>query len=121
MKNINSGGNNIGRFNERVILQQLTQISDNAGGLIQTWQNFRTIWGFVKEHDSFERVLSDVNRLIQTKTLIIRKQTGLTEQMRCVIAGKIFSITAIKLHNQAQQTTILQNWLELELQLMEGI
>jgi SPP1 family predicted phage head-tail adaptor len=108
--------NNIGRFNERVVFQQPIQTADNAGGFIVTWQNFRTIWGFVKEHDSSEKIIGEVNRFVQEKTLIIREQSGLNEQMRCVIVGKTYSIIAIHPSND-----IPQGWLELELQLMEGI
>ncbi len=111
MKNIN-----IGRFNERVVFQQSTQTPDNAGGFIVAWQNFRTVWGFVKQHNSFEKIVGDANRLHLRQTLIIRKQSGLNATMRCIIAGKTYAITAMN-----PQSDMPQNWLNLELELMEGI
>jgi SPP1 family predicted phage head-tail adaptor len=107
---------NIGRFNERVLVQQPISQPDNAGGFIVAWQNFRTVWGFIKQHNSFEKIAGDANRLHLKQTLIIRNQSGLNATMRCVISGKTYGIAAM--HPQLEMP---QGWLRLELELMEGI
>ena len=116
MKHININKFNVGKFNERVVVQQAIQTADNAGGFVLTWQPLRTIWGFVQQHNSAEKIIGEANRLTQQMTLIIRAQSGLNSKMRCVIAGNIYAIIAMHPKNDMPQS-----WLELKLELIEGI
>jgi SPP1 family predicted phage head-tail adaptor len=106
---------NIAKFNKRVLFQSATKIEDNMGGFSQIWQDSFTRWGYVRSSKTEQQNIVNVDRFAVNKTLILRAEVSINRNLRCVIDGRIYQITKLDQHKDLTQ------WLECELELVEGV
>lgn len=99
-----------GDLNQRITFQQRTQGKDDAGGLIDTWADFKTVWanrnnlsGNVKPATG--NAGGDVR---EAKTVFtVRYQAALeNDQLRIVHKGKVFQVTHCNNYMQGNEWLI---------------
>ncbi len=98
---------NIGILRHRVIIQQLVNTDDGAGGSIETWQDIATVWAAIEPLRDNERYTAQQVQSTLSHKVTIRYHEGVKPQMRLAYKGRIFDIvSAIDIEERHQ-------WLEL--------
>jgi SPP1 family predicted phage head-tail adaptor len=85
----------IGKLRHRIRIEKLTLESDDQGGSIESWTEFKTVWAEIKNKPSYENYVSERIQAPNKFKITIRKLDGIKEDMRIVFKTRIFQIKSI--------------------------
>jgi SPP1 family predicted phage head-tail adaptor len=97
----------LGRMNQRIVIQSVTETRSTSGAVTETWATFATVWAAVTFQSGSE------NQLIERQTaktflqFIIRHRTDINEKMRISHDNKIYDIISINFEPEKQFITIV--------------
>ena len=86
---------NPGNLDQRIVIQGLSEATDDFGQRVQTFSTLATVWAKVEERNGNEKELG--NQLVATRFVdfIIRYKSGLDERMRITYGGSTYLIQSI--------------------------
>ena len=99
----------LGRMNERIVIQSVTESRSASGQVNKSWLTFATVWAAVE----YKRVGTDEKEIVARETAIgnveftVRYRTDLNEKMRISFNSKVYDIERI-LPEQEKQFMILE-------------
>jgi SPP1 family predicted phage head-tail adaptor len=85
----------IGSMRHRITFQQRMQIADGAGGSLDEWENFLTLWAAIDDPGSSDIYERGANQPIEKKTFTIRYHPTIDETMRITWNKRTFTIDGI--------------------------
>jgi SPP1 family predicted phage head-tail adaptor len=83
------------RLNKRVIIEEVTEATDGAGGYTTSWATNVTVWAEIKPISGCEMIEADKIAEIITHVITIRYVSGITPKMRVNFGGRIFEIQSV--------------------------
>jgi SPP1 family predicted phage head-tail adaptor len=114
---------NIGRLDRRIVIQELTNTSDEYNQPVSSWATFTTVWAEVKDGGVSEGFQADQLTATRMTTFVTRYMTGLTELMRILYGGKVYNIRGIRSPDRKRSLEIVAEMLDdpTESAVVEGI
>lgn len=87
----------VGRRDQRIIIQESTNSTDEYNSPVVTWSTFATVWAKVTDSSpgSSERYESDQLTAVRTTTFNIRYLEGVKEKMRILYDDRFYDIEYI--------------------------
>ena len=85
----------VGQFNDRITIEQVTEAIDPSGGRRPTWALFGKRWAAVRFSTATEAFRLGQQAVEQIVKFTIHRDTGVTESMRVVFASVAYSITSV--------------------------
>lgn len=85
----------IGKLRHRITIESKGQASDGAGGYIESWSPFATLWAEVKPINSRERFQAEQVQARTTHRIWIRYRDDLETDMRVSYQSRSMAILGI--------------------------
>ena len=89
----------LGKMNQRIVIQSVTETRSTSGAVTETWATFATVWAGVEMVDSTsettEKQMIDRQTVKNTTRFTVRHRSDITEKMRISFESKIFDILRI--------------------------
>lgn len=85
----------LGRMNQRIVIQSVTETRSTSGAVTETWATFATVWAGVKFQSGSENQLIERQTAKTTIQFTIRYRTDINEKMRISFDSKIYDILSI--------------------------
>jgi SPP1 family predicted phage head-tail adaptor len=85
----------IGQLNDRITIEQGTDVADTSGGRSTTWSLYGKRWAFVRFSTATEAFRLGQQAVEQIVKFTIHRDTGVTESMRVVFDSINYSITSV--------------------------
>lgn len=85
----------IGKLRHRVRFEKLVLESDDQGGQVESWEEFKTVWAEIKNKPAYEELYADRIQAPEKFTVNIRRLPDLSTEMRMVFKGRIMQIKSI--------------------------
>lgn len=83
-----------GKYDRRIVIEQAAETQDEAGGVVQTWSTYKTVWArFVTQTGREFFAAKQVNTALD-QLISIRYVSGLNAKMRVKYGSRIFNIIA---------------------------
>ena len=82
----------IGKFRQRVTLQQASRVDDGGGGATVTWTPVADLWASIEPISADERLDSDRLQGRVSHQVWLRYRTGVDPAMRFVFGSRVFDI-----------------------------
>lgn len=83
-----------GKFDRRIVIEQAVETQDEAGGVVQAWSTYKTVWArFVTQTGREFFAAKQVNTALD-QLISIRYVSGLNAKMRVKYGSRIFNIIA---------------------------
>lgn len=96
----------LGKMNQRIVIQSVTETRSTSGAVTETWATFATVWAGVEMVDSTsettEKQMIDRQTVKNTTRFTVRHRSDITEKMRISYDSRIYDILAIEYEPERQ-------------------
>ena len=82
----------VAELRHRIVVQRLTNVSDNMGGFTTTWTTYATLWAKVEPVSASERLYQEKIEYQRSHKVVIRYRADITTDMRFTFKGRTFQI-----------------------------
>lgn len=83
-----------GKYDRRIVIEQVTETRDAAGGVVETWATYKTVWArFVSQTGREFYAAKQINATLE-QLISIRYVAGLNAKMRVRYGTRIFNFIA---------------------------
>lgn len=86
---------NIGKRDRRIVIQELTNTSDEYNQPVPTWSTFATVWASVDDKSGNESYQADQLTATRRTIFNIRYLSGVRETMRILYNNRYYNIEVI--------------------------
>ena len=86
---------NIGKLRHRVTIQEATEVQNDYGEPIKTWNDVNTVWASVEPIRGREFVAAAEIHSEVTTRIRMRYRTGMSPKMRVYAGGKYYRIESV--------------------------
>ncbi|WP_144561681.1 phage head closure protein [Bacillus mycoides] len=84
---------NTGDLRNRIIIEEPVSIKDELGQVIETsWKEFKKAWAMLKTVKGSEYIAASASQATRICRFVIPHTSGITEEMRINLKGRIFDI-----------------------------
>jgi SPP1 family predicted phage head-tail adaptor len=94
------------QFNRRITFQVFAETENNIGDAVKVWTEVKTVWAMIKTTQGREVVqAAGVQGEVITR-FVIRYTTGITNDMRILYQGRIFTIIVPPINDDELNKTL---------------
>ncbi|MGG0645490.1 phage head closure protein [Bacillus mycoides] len=98
---------NTGDFRNRIIIEQPIVIKDELNQVIETsWQELKKAWAMVKTVKGSEYIEASASQATRVYRFVIPYTSGITEEMRINMKGRIFDIIEPPMNDNEMNQTL---------------
>ncbi|WJE24540.1 phage head closure protein [Bacillus cereus] len=98
---------NTGDFRNRIIIEQPIVIKDELNQVIETsWQELKKAWAMVKTVKGSEYIAASASQATRVYRFVIPYTSGITEEMRINMKGRIFDIIEPPMNDDEMNQTL---------------
>ncbi|OFD89241.1 head-tail adaptor protein [Bacillus mycoides] len=98
---------NTGDFRNRIIIEQPIVIKDELNQVIETsWQELKKAWAMVKTVKGSEYIEASASQATRVYRFVIPYTSGITEEMRINMKGRIFDIIEPPMNDDEMNQTL---------------
>ncbi|MGG1136432.1 MULTISPECIES: phage head closure protein [Bacillus cereus group] len=98
---------NTGDFRSRIIIEQPIVIKDELNQVIETsWQELKKAWAMVKTVKGSEYIEASASQATRVYRFVIPYTSGITEEMRINMKGRIFDIIEPPMNDDEMNQTL---------------
>ncbi|SFC02757.1 phage head-tail adaptor, putative, SPP1 family [Bacillus sp. 491mf] len=98
---------NTGDFRNRIIIEQPVTTKDDLGQVIETdWKEVKKAWAMIKTLKGSEYIEASTSQATRIYRFIIPYTSGITEEMRINLKGRIFDITEPPINDDEEKKTL---------------
>ncbi|MEK4707077.1 phage head closure protein [Bacillus sp. FSL R10-2780] len=98
---------NTGDFRNRIIIEQPEVIKDELNQVIETsWQEFKKAWSMIKTVKGSEYIEASASQATRVYRFVIPYTSGITEEMRINMKGRIFDIIEPPMNDDEMNQTL---------------
>lgn len=97
----------IGKLRHRVVIEILTNATDNQGGQATTWATHATVWANVEPISARERQFAGQIQYQRTHKCTIRYLSTVTSAMRILFDSRYFQIKGVRLPDEQKFLMLL--------------
>ncbi len=98
---------NTGDFRNRIIIEQPIVIKDELNQVIETsWQELKKAWAMVKTVKGSEYIEASASQATRVYRFVIPYTSGITEEMRINMKGRIFDIIEPPMNDDEMHQTL---------------
>jgi SPP1 family predicted phage head-tail adaptor len=97
----------IGKYKQRVTIEQYVETQDEYGGIIQSWETFKTVWSNIKPLSGREYWQSQQANSEVTGVIELRYLSTVNPTMRVKYGTRIFEIESLFHPNEDKRETHL--------------
>jgi|TARA_S200002703_G_scaffold158352_1_gene168474 SPP1 family predicted phage head-tail adaptor len=94
----------LGRMNERIIIETVSESRTTSGSFTESWSTFATVWAYI----DYQKVGTDEKEMVAKQTTVknieftIRHRTDITEKMRINYDSRYYDIDRITYEPEKQ-------------------
>jgi len=96
----------LGRMNQQILIQSVTETRSTSGAVTETWATFATVWAAAERttssSENTERQLIERQTIKATMDFTVRHRTDITEKMRISYDSRVYDILAIEYEPERQ-------------------
>ncbi len=96
-----------GSLRHRVTLQKKTQTEGDRGGVLETWEDWKTVWAAIEPLRGDEYWSARQFSLEVTHRITIRYLAGVDSQVRVKFSDREFHITSIQNPGERNEALVL--------------
>jgi SPP1 family predicted phage head-tail adaptor len=97
----------INQSKRKIIIQKLISVEDELGQEVEAeWQDFKVLWATIKTMQGREYFAAATAQAENTYRFIIRYTTGITNDMRIIYKGRVFSIVEPPINDDELNKTL---------------
>ena len=89
----------LGKMNQRIVIQSVTETRSASGAVTETWATFATVWAGVEMVDSTsettEKQMIDRQTVKNTTRFTVRHRTDINEKMRISFESAMVSVCSV--------------------------
>ncbi|QWH76441.1 head-tail adaptor protein [Bacillus mycoides] len=98
---------NTGDFRNRIIIEQPEVIKDELNQVIETsWQELKKAWSMIKTVKGSEYIEASASQATRVYRFVIPYTSGITEEMRINMKGRIFDIIEPPMNDDEMYQTL---------------
>ncbi|HDR7645396.1 phage head closure protein [Bacillus mycoides] len=98
---------NTGDFRNRIIIEQPVVIKDELNQVIETsWQELKKAWAMIKTVKGSEYIEASASQATRVYRFVIPYTSGITEEMRVKMNGRIFDIIEPPMNDDEMYQTL---------------
>ncbi|MCQ6530664.1 phage head closure protein [Bacillus mycoides] len=100
---------NTGDFRNRIIIEQPVALEDELGQISEdeiTWKELKKAWAMIKMLKGFEYIAAAASQATKTYRFVIPYTSGITEEMRIKLKGRIFDIIEPPMNDDEMNQTL---------------
>ncbi|PGT67009.1 head-tail adaptor protein [Bacillus cereus] len=98
---------NTGDFRNRIIIEQPVVIKDELNQVIETsWQELKKAWSMIKTVKGSEYIEASASQATRVYRFVIPYTSGITEEMRINMKGRIFDIIEPPMNDDEMNQTL---------------
>ncbi|MED0970071.1 phage head closure protein [Bacillus paramycoides] len=99
---------NTGDFRHRIIIEQPVVIKDELNQVIETddWQEVKKAWSMIKTVKGSEYIEASASQATRVYRFVIPYTSGITEEMRINMKGRIFDIIEPPMNDDEMYQTL---------------
>lgn len=98
---------NTGDFRNRIIMEQPEVINDELNQVIETsWQELKKAWSMIKTVKGSEYIEASASQATRVYRFVIPYTSGITEEMRINMKGRIFDIIEPPMNDDEMYQTL---------------
>ncbi|EJV82075.1 phage head closure protein [Bacillus cereus] len=98
---------NTGDFRNRIIIEQPVVIKDELNQVIETsWQELKKAWSMIKTVKGSEYIEASASQATRVYRFVIPYTSGITEEMRINMKGRIFDIIEPPMNDDEMYQTL---------------
>ena len=98
---------NTGDFRNRIIIEQPVVIKDELNQVIETsWQELKKAWAMIKTVKGSEYIEASASQATRVYRFVIPYTSGITEEMRINMKGRIFDIIEPPMNDDEMNQTL---------------
>ncbi|TKI74441.1 phage head closure protein [Bacillus mycoides] len=98
---------NTGDFRNRIIIEQPEVINDELNQVIETsWQELKKAWSMIKTVKGSEYIEASASQATRVYRFVIPYTSGITEEMRINMKGRIFDIIEPPMNDDEMYQTL---------------
>ncbi|MGG1791711.1 phage head closure protein [Bacillus mycoides] len=98
---------NTGDFRNRIIIEQPVVIKDELNQVIETsWQEVKKAWSMIKTVKGSEYIEASASQATRIYRFVIPYASGITEEMRVKMNGRIFDIIEPPMNDDEMYQTL---------------
>jgi SPP1 family predicted phage head-tail adaptor len=84
------------RLRHRIVIEQVTRVSDGTGGVTDNWSTFTTVWASIEPVSANQILFSEQLQQRITHRIFVRYLTGLSSDMRVAFDNRTFRVISFR-------------------------
>ncbi|MBJ8189182.1 MULTISPECIES: phage head closure protein [Bacillus cereus group] len=98
---------NTGDFRNRIVIEQPVVIKDDLNQVIETsWEELKRAWAMIKTVKGSEYIEASASQATRVYRFVIPYTSGITEEMRINMKGRIFDIIEPPMNDDEMNQTL---------------